>query len=269
MSETWFVPDTVRRGAMSIRIGGTDQSYVDPHDPTHLEYDYVQRIADLIDAHAAPGERLRVVHLGGAGMTLARYVAHTRPTSAQIVCEPDAELTDLVREHLPLPRRSGIKVRPVDGRSGVAAMPDGYADIVVVDAFAGARVPAELGTSEFIAELRRILTGAGVVCMNVTDRGPFDYARRLLAGFDTAFEHLLVGTEPATLKGRRFGNLVLLASPAGLPVDVLTRRWAAAAFPYRIVQDAALRRLIGAATPFTDTDRDSSPPPPSGRTAFG
>ena len=52
----------------------------------------IDEIARQIDEHGEPGERLRVIHVGGAAMTLARYVAHTRPTSPQIVLEPDAEL---------------------------------------------------------------------------------------------------------------------------------------------------------------------------------
>ena len=54
-----------------------------------------------------------------------------------MVPQPDKELTQLVREHLPLPRQSGIKIRSVDGRAGIAAMRDGFAELVVVDAFAG------------------------------------------------------------------------------------------------------------------------------------
>ena len=81
------------------------------------------------------------MHVGGAGLTLPRYVAATRPGSMQTVLEPDAALTDFVRARLPLPRGSGIKVRAVDGRSGLPDLRDGIADLVVLDAFAGARVP--------------------------------------------------------------------------------------------------------------------------------
>ena len=141
-----LVEDPARPGAYLVRIGGTDQSYVDLADPLRLEFDYVQRIADVVDEIAPDGERIRIVHIGGAALTLPRYVTATRPSSAQIVLEPDEELTRLVREHLPLPRQSGIKIRAVDGRAGIAAMRDGFADLVIVDAFAGARVPAELTT---------------------------------------------------------------------------------------------------------------------------
>ena len=137
-----LIPDRAYPAAYTLRIGRTDQSYVDLDDPLRLEFDYVQRIGDVIDAQGMPGQRLRMVHVGGAAMTLPRYVAVTRPQSAQIVLEPDVGLTRFVREWLPLPRRSGIKVRGIDGRAGIAGLRDSFADAVVVDAFDGARVPA-------------------------------------------------------------------------------------------------------------------------------
>ena len=111
-----LVPDLAYRRAFTLRVGRTDQSYVDLDDPLRLEFDYVQRLVDVVDSVAEPGQRLRVVHVGGAAMTLPRYVAVTRPSSAQIVLEPDIELITFVRRHLPLPTRSGIKVRGTDGR---------------------------------------------------------------------------------------------------------------------------------------------------------
>ncbi len=83
-----------------------------------------------------------MVHVGGGALTLPRYVAASRPRSSQIVFEPDAELTAFVRRHLPLPRRSGIRVRPVDGRAGMASLPDGRVDVIIVDAFVGCPGPA-------------------------------------------------------------------------------------------------------------------------------
>jgi spermidine synthase len=46
---------------------------------------------------------VHALHLGGGALTLPRYLAHTRPGSRQLVAEVDDALTDLVREHLPLP----------------------------------------------------------------------------------------------------------------------------------------------------------------------
>ena len=38
-------------------------------------------------------------------------------------------------------------MRGTDGRRGIAELRDGYADLVIIDAFVGARVPAELTTN--------------------------------------------------------------------------------------------------------------------------
>lgn len=260
-SDPELIADRAYPSAATIRVGGTDQSYVDLDDPRRLEFDYVQRIADLIDVCAEPGRPLRIVHVGGGGLTLPRYVAATRPRSSQIVLEPDAALTELVRRELPLPKRSGIRVRPVDGRTGLAEIGDDRTEIVVVDAFAGAQVPAELTTVEFLADVRRVLAPAGTVVLNITDRGPSTYGRRVLAGLAEVFRHTLVSAEPATFKARRFGNLVLAGSPGPLPVTGYAERAARGAYPYRVLHGARLDQLIAGRTGFTDADPEFSPLP--------
>ena len=261
--EAVLVPDPTRPRAFTLRVGRTDQSYVDLDDPTRLEFDYVQRIVDVVESVAPAGERLSVVHIGGAALTVPRYLAHTRPRSAQVVLEPDTELTELVRAHLPLPRQSGIKVRAVDGRTGTAALRDDYADLVVLDAFDGAQVPAELTTEEFLADVHRVLRPGGVLVANVTDRGPFDYARRVLAGVLAVFGHVLACAEPSTLKGRRFGNVVIAAADVPLPVEEIARRAGTAPYPYRVLHGARLTQLVGGAACFTEVDSAPSPPPPA------
>ncbi|MEZ5201786.1 MAG: fused MFS/spermidine synthase [Micropruina glycogenica] len=102
-------------------------------------------------------------------MTLPRWPAAVRPGTAQVVQgEPDLDLLAEVRR-LPLPPKSGIKVREVDGRSGLAAMPSDYADAVIVDAFDGLHVPGELATTEFFERPCRVLRSGGVLVMNLAD----------------------------------------------------------------------------------------------------
>ena len=227
----FLVPDLAYPRAFTLRIGRTDQSYVDLDDPLRLEFDYVQRLADVLDSVTEPGQRLRVVHIGGAAMTLPRYIAATRPSSAQIVLEPDVELTAFVRRHLPLPVRSGIKVRGTDGCRGIAELRDGYADLVIIDAFVGARVPAELTTNEFLEDARRSLSDHGVIILNLTDRGPLGYARRVLAGVRQVFPHVLLCAESSTLRGRRFGNVIIAGGGTALPYSAIAERAGQSPFP--------------------------------------
>lgn len=207
------------------------QSALDLADPTLLVFDYMRRIGDLIDA--LPAGRLRVLHVGGAAMSLPRYVTATRPGSAQIVLEPSAKVIERVRAEVPLPPRSGIKVRPVDGLRGITEVRDASQQLVILDAFAGGVVPVELTTRGFIAEVARVLAPGGVFVANLTDRAPFTAVRSFVAGLRSPEaaglgDEIVVGAEPATLKARRPGNLLvacggLPAQPFGTPSPMAYR----------------------------------------------
>lgn len=239
-------------GQFVVRLGGRDQSYVDLDDPTHLAFDYVRRMGDVVDAAGEPGRPLRVVHVGGAGLTLPRFVAATRPTSSQIVLEPDEALTERVRDELPLVRRSGIKVRPVDGRAGLAALRDDAADLLVVDAYDDGRVPRDLLTREHLADVARVLAPDGLYLLNLADRAPFALARDVVAGLREQFGALMVSAEPATLRGRRDGNLLVVAGRATVPVDALRKRATSSASPYKVLAGSLLSDTLGGGSPLVD-----------------
>ncbi len=249
-----------RANTFVVRFGDTEHSYVDLDDPMHLEYEYVQYIASVLEcAYPAP-DRLSVVHVGGAGLTLPRYIAETRPTSPQIVLEPDQQLTAAVREQLGVPR--GIKIRPLDGRNGISQLPEAYSRVIIVDAFAGARVPAELSTLEFFHDVRRALKPGGTLIANVTDAAGFEYSKRFAAGIEEAFGKARVVAEPAVLKGRRFGNLLFLASKGRAATTGLARSLARCTFAARVMQPPQVSAWRGGATSFTDADAMPSPEPP-------
>lgn len=258
MPDAQILP-TERANAFLLRLDGADQSHVDLDDPTHLAFDYVRRMGDVLDAWPPPGGPVRVVHVGGAAMTLPRYVTATRPRSRQIVLEPAAAVTELVRAELPLPRHSGIKVRPVDGRSGIAALRDDSTDVVVLDAFADARVPADLVTTAYFADVARVLTHEGWFLLNLTDRAPFAWTRRVVAGLRTVFGELMVSAEPATLRGRRPGNLLVVASHGEVPSRTLLARTTTSALPYRVLAGEQVSSSFGGGAPFTDDDTEPSP----------
>jgi spermidine synthase len=257
-----------------LLVDGVPQSYVDPTDPTYLDFDYVRRIASVIDAAFPSAQPLSVVHVGGAGLTLPRWVAATRPRSRQLVLEPDGEVTALVRERLPLPRASGIRVRPQDGRAGTASRRDATADVVVLDAFVDGRVPSELTTQAYAADVARVLRPGGVYVANIADAPPLSFARRFTASLSTVFDEVLVVADPSVLRGRRFGNLVVVGSSRGdgIDLDGLTRGVRSGAVPARVVAGEQLRRFRGGSAPLTDAELagptdgggSRSPEPPSG-----
>lgn len=255
-----LLADADRPGGWLLMVDRVRQSYVDLDDPTYLDFEYTRTLADILDA-LAPGP-LAVTHVGGGALTLARYIAATRPGSSQIVLEPDAGLTSLVRARLPLPRGARVRVREIDGRRGIAALSAASADVVVLDAFHGSRVPAELATAEFVADVARVLRPEGVLLANVADGPPLRYARRLAATVRSTLRETLVVADPGVVRGRRFGNIELAASRAPLPTAAVTRAAAAAMFPMRVLSGRELTTFISGAPALTDADSMRSPEPP-------
>lgn len=250
-----LLADDDRPGGWLLLIDRIRQSYVDLDDPTYLDFEYVQAFADVIAA--LPDGSLAVTHIGGGACTLARWVAATRPGSSQIVLEPDTAMTDLVRARLPLPRGARIRIRAVDGRAGLGDLRDASADVVVVDAFAGGRVPASLTSTEALAEIARVLRPDGVLLANVADGPPVTYTRRLVATVRAQLPEVLLIADPSVLKARRFGNVVVAASRTSLPVADVQRASARAPFPRSVTLD-----FTGDDRPLTDADAMRSPAPP-------
>lgn len=367
-----LLADADRPGSWVLLAGGVLQSHVDPDNPQHLELEYVRRIGHLIDAAAPPGLPLRALHLGGGGLTLARYVAETRPGSAQLAVESDPRVVGLVRSRLPLdgpgegaghlgrsrsqPGRpgtgkagagrpgtgrpgtqepwrdepggeprwigAGIRVRVGDARAVLEQVPAGSFDVLVADVFVGGSTPAHVTSVEFTAAVARALAPSGIYIANIGDgpvpdspvsdsphgdglrgddpcgdgsvsdalasgdpRGdglmcdgpaslgsagdspvsrsaPLAHTRGRVAAARSVFACVYLIAEPAVLRGRRFGNLVLAAADHELPVERLTRRFAADPFPARLLEGAEVDRFVAGSPPITDASAQPSPTPP-------
>lgn len=263
-----LVPDPDRRGGWTLLLDRVPQSYVDLNDPGHLEFEYVRRLASVVDLATGPDRvpdgPLRILHLGGGAMTLPRYVAHTRPGSVQRVVERDAALTALVRRVLPLPRGANVRVRTADARAVVEASRPGSYDVVVADVYWAARMAARFTTVEFAEAVARVLRPGGLLAANLADGPPLPFARGQVATLHAVFADVCLMGEPGVLRGRRFGNLVLAAAnpPGRLPVGELARSAAGDAFPARVVHGRDLVRFAAGARPVTDATAVDSPAPP-------
>ncbi|MET8562581.1 fused MFS/spermidine synthase [Streptomyces flaveolus] len=257
-----LVPDPDRARAWTLLIDGAPQSHVDLDDPAYLSFEYQRRLGHVIDLAAPPGRPVHAVHLGGGALTLARYVAATRPRSTQQVVERDATLVRLVRRELPLDPGARIRIRATDARAGLAKVPDGWADLVVADVFSGTRTPAHLTSTEFLDEVRRALKPSGVYTANLADGPPLAHLRGQIATAAARFGELALIADPAVLRGKRFGNAVLVASDLPLPLAELTRRAASDPHPGRVEHGRQLTDFTGGAVPVTDDAAVASPAPP-------
>jgi spermidine synthase len=262
-----LMPDVDRERAWLLTVDGAPQSYVDLDEPAYLEFEYARRLGHVLDTVAEAGRTLDVLHLGGGALTLPRYLAVTRPGSRQDVVEADRALLRLVVEHLPLPDGAAVALHCADARAWLEAAPADSADVIVADVFGGSRVPAQFTSIGYARHAERVLRDTGVYVANLADAAPFAFLRSQLATFAELFEELVLIAEPGVLRGRRFGNAVLVAAHQPVDTPALARLTASDAFPARVEHGPALREFIGGARPVRDEDAVASPEPPDG--AFG
>lgn len=258
-------PDRWSRGSFTLIVDGTPQSHVNIDDPSQLFFEYVQRIGHVIDQ--LPDGPITAVHLGAGALTLPRYVEATRPGSRQQVVELESDLVDFVREHLPWSRSASIRVRHGDARAVLEKLPaglQGSVDLLVVDVFGGSTIPAHVTSLEFYTAAARLLAPGGVVCVNIADGPGLAFARSQAATLLEATGHAAALAETQILKGRRFGNVVLVGSATPLPLEWMPRLLAGGPHPAKLVSGPELVSWIAGAPIATDATAIPSPPPSKG-----
>ncbi len=209
------VPDPVRPDGRILRLDTLRHSYVDTSDPTFLEFAYIRAFAAALDSRPAARS---VLHVGGGGMTLPRYLLATRPASTNRVVEIDPGVVEIDRARLALPNDPRLQVEVADGRVAVQRIDTDSQDVYIGDAFGGIAVPWHLTTRETVLDIDRVLRPDGLVVFNVIDYRPLDLARAELATVASVFEHVALMAGSGDLTG---GNLVIVASHTPIDRDAM------------------------------------------------
>jgi spermidine synthase len=232
--------DPQRPSGWLLRQRDMDASYVDLADPRHLEFDYLRWIRIVLRVARAR----RVLHVGGGACALPRALAAEDPDGRQEVCEVDADVLALAREHLGLRRAPGLHVRHAEGRAFVTRQPDSSWDAVVIDAFVGAAVPRRLITIQAFANVARV---APLAMVNVVDNRAARDVRAVAAGLAVAYPHVWS-------LGGRVGNTVVAGSVAPLPLRLIAARAAADPSPARLTLPRAMAQQLAGTAPLDDED---------------
>jgi len=238
--------DPQRPSGRSLYLDDLRHAYVDLDDPTVLESRYVRLFADVV-ADAADGP-LTALHIGGGGFTFPRYVTAVRPASEHVVLEIDDELPRIARAELGLTDSDGLDIRIGDARLAIDDLPGDRFDLVVGDAFASPAVPWHLTTSEFVADIDRVLRPDGLYVMNVIDGGDDRFARAEIATLMEHFTHVAVIRPPDQARSAAIGaaNIVLVASDRALTeadIDPADGTW---------IDGTEVERYVGDAQVLTD-----------------
>ena len=244
------VVDDQRPGGRLLVLDTLQHSYVDIDDPTHLEFGYIKVFADVI-ATAPPGP-LDVLHVGGGGFTMPRFLRAARPGSTSLVLEIDGGVVELSRQRLGLRTGPDLRVRVGDARQLIGALPEGAHDVVLGDAFGGLAVPWHLTTVEFARNIRASLRPGGLYVMNIIDDPPMRFARAEVATLLEVFDDVAVIAPKALSEGKQGGNVVVAAGDTPIDAAAIAARIAARDGEEEVLAGAAARRFSDGAPVLTD-----------------
>ncbi len=198
-------------------LDGTESSFLDLRNPSHLDFEYHQQMDAVLTALRGEGGPVRALHLGGAGCALARAWDATRPGSQQVAVEIDEILASQVRTWFDLPRSPRLRIRVGDAAEVVAGLRPGQWDVVVRDVFDGGSVPGSCRSQEFLGSCLRALTPDGLLLVNTASmpraRAGAEIAA-LARALDGDVSRAVIVADPAAVRGRRRGNLMLVARRA-------------------------------------------------------
>jgi SAM-dependent methyltransferase len=240
-----------------LKINGVMSSHIDLADPLFLDFEYMRWMAALIESRWPPSSdspagaprlrglqehKLRGLHLGGGACSLARYFAAAYPDARQVVVELDGKLSEYVRGWFDLPKAPLLRLRVGEAREVTESLTADTRDFIIRDVFAGALTPRSLTTAEFNQHVRRVLAPGGLYVVNSGDAPDLKNAREDAATIAAAFEHTVIIADPAMLKGRRYGNMVMAGSDVPFGDDPqLARRLLGGAVPAHLWDDAQVR----------------------------
>lgn len=265
-----LVADQDNSNGWLLKINGVMSSHIDLADPLLLDFEYMRWMAALIESRWPPSggagggaagsaAKLRGLHLGGGACSLARYFHAVYPDARQVVVELDGKLAAYVRGWFDLPKAPLLRIRVGEARAVTETLTEDTRDFIIRDVFAGSVTPLPLTTAEFNQHIRRVLAPGGLYVVNSGDGPDLRNARQDAATIAAAFKYTVIIADPAMLKGRRYGNMVIAGSDAPFADDPkLARRLLGGAVPAHLWEDAEVRAFAAGAPV-----RHDQPLPPS------
>jgi spermidine synthase len=245
-----LVADPDNSNGWLLKINGVMSSHIDVAEPLFLDFEYMRWIAALVESKWPPESKpkLRALHLGGGACSLARYFHAAYPDARQVVVELDGKLAEYVRGWFDLPKAPLLRIRVGEAREVTEGLTPGTRDLIIRDVFAGALTPRALTTREFNDHASTVLAPGGLYVVNSGDAPDLKNAREDAATIADTFAHTMIIADPAMLKGRRYGNMIMAGSHEPFGDDPqLARKLLGGAVPAHIWNDAKVRAFaVGA-----------------------
>ena len=157
-------PDEGRRAMVFSRARGIESSML-LADPDSLDMAYCRT---MVAALALPAQCKDVLLIGLGGASLPRFIQKQFPNLRLDIVELDPEVVKVAQEYFSFQGTPNTRVLVLDGRLFLKRIEKKY-DVILLDAYAGDRVPFHMTTLEFVRLVKQHLAPGGVVATNLWD----------------------------------------------------------------------------------------------------
>ncbi|MBM7051693.1 spermidine synthase [Rothia sp. ZJ1223] len=256
-----LIEDDYTPNGWVLEINGMESSHIVIGRPRELDFEYMRWLAAVIEPYIQAhldAEKLRITHLGGGACSMARYLADAYPKSRNTVVELDGKLAEYVREWFELPKAPLVKIRVGEARAVTESFTPASRDIIIRDVFSGYITPEPLTTLEFTQIAAHSLAENGLYIINCGDTRDLIGARAEAAAIAEVFPYTCAVADPAMLKGRRRGNIILAGSFSPLPLEgevataAISKRLLGGGVPAQYKDDAWTRDFARSGKPRRD-----------------
>lgn len=223
--EHYQVIDTIYEGrpARVLYSGrrGTAQSGVATDGKPDLLFDYNQRFVELISS--VPVKRLLLI--GGGAYTLPMALLKQFPDMYIDVIELDPGLKAIAERFFGLRPSPRLRIFHQDGSDYLARNAKQY-DMVLLDAFSHAEMPAVLTSLQTVQRIARNLTADGIAAVNIISSyfGPNSrLIRSQVANYSDSFKHVAVYPAGRSLFSLWLPQNLVLVAQMGKPQQLELR----------------------------------------------
>ena len=155
-------PDQGRRCLMFSKTRGIQSSMI-LAAPTDLDFRYTRSMMAAMALHPAP-KNVLLVGLGGA--SIPKFIQAHWPDVKLDIVEIDPDVVKVCQEWFEFKPAKSTRIITMDGRLYMKGTADTY-DVILLDAYAGDRVPFHMTTKEFVGLVKARLKPGGVVATNI------------------------------------------------------------------------------------------------------
>jgi spermidine synthase len=175
-------PGTGRRCLVFSKSRGIQSSMI-LGEPDKLDFRYSRSIMAALALHPAPKQ---VLLIGLGGGSIPRFIQKHFPDLKLDIVELDPDVVKVCQEFFQFKPAANTRVIVMDGRMYLKRSPQTY-DVILLDAYAGDRVPFHLTTLEFLRLAKSRLNAGGLVASNLWEPATNRFYFAELKTYQTVF----------------------------------------------------------------------------------